>query len=110
MPRNEDITRRELINPKIHALGWTEDLIRPERTVGQVEIIAGRPRRGKGRMDYLLCLPAEAGKSPLPTCAPGTRRSKAFRLRVSIPGHYLSLTKVGRQRAGIFRMLPFALR
>jgi len=46
MPRNEDITRRELINPKIHARGWTEDLIRPERTVGQVEIIAGRPRRG----------------------------------------------------------------
>ena len=38
------------------------DLIRAERTVGQVEIIAGCPRRGKGRVDYLLCLLAEAGK------------------------------------------------
>jgi len=66
MSRNEDQTRQELINPKIHAKGWTEDMIRVERTVGSVEITAGRPRRGKGRVDYLLCLPVEAGKSPLP--------------------------------------------
>jgi type I restriction enzyme R subunit len=65
MPRNEELTRRELLNPKIHARGWTEDLIRVERTVGHVEIIAGHPRKGKGRVDYLLCLPAELGKSPL---------------------------------------------
>src|SRR3990170_6780242 len=96
MPRNEDITRRELINPKIHARGWTEDLIRPERTVGQVEIIAGRPRRGKGRVDYLLCLPAEAGKSPLPIAmleakketefpGLGIQQAQAYRHRFNVP-------------------------
>src|SRR3990170_4059525 len=96
MPRNEDITRRELINPKIHARGWTEDLIRPERTVGQVEIIAGRPRRGKGRVDYLLCLPAEAGKSPLPIAmleakketefpGLGIQQAQAYRQRFNVP-------------------------
>ncbi len=96
MPRNEDATRRELINPKIHARGWTEDIIRPEKTVGQVEIIAGRPRRGKGRMDYLLCLPAEAGKSPLPIAileakrenelpGLGIQQAQAYRQRFNVP-------------------------
>jgi len=96
MPRNEDATRRELINPKIHARGWTEDLVRPEKTVGQVEIIAGRPRRGKGRTDYLLCLPAEAGKSPLPIAileakrenelpGLGIQQAQAYRQRFNVP-------------------------
>lgn len=96
MPRNEDATRRELINPKIHARGWTEDIIRPEKTVGQVEIIAGRPRRGKGRMDYLLCLPAGAGKSPLPIAileakrenelpGLGIQQAQDYRKRFNVP-------------------------
>ncbi|MCX7938603.1 MAG: hypothetical protein N2545_04105, partial [Thermoflexales bacterium] len=65
MSRNEDQTRRELIYPKLRERGWTEDLIRVERTVGATEIIGGKPRRRKGRIDYLLCLPAKPGKSPL---------------------------------------------
>ncbi len=94
--RNEDQTRQELINPKIHARGWTEDLIRAERTVGGVEITAGRPRRGRGRVDYLLCLPAEAGKSPLPVAifeakkegefhALGIQQAQAYRQRFNVP-------------------------
>lgn len=96
MPRNEDTTRRELINPKIRERGWIEDLIRVERTVGQVEIIAGRPRRGKGRVDYLLCLPVEPGKSPLPIAileakketefpGLGIQQAQAYRQRFNVP-------------------------
>lgn len=96
MSRNEELTRQELINPKIRDRGWIEDLIRAERTVGQVEIIAGRPRRGKGRVDYLLCLPAEAGKSPLPIAileakketefpGLGIQQAQAYRQRFNVP-------------------------
>jgi len=96
MPRNEDLTRQELLNPKIRDRGWIEDLIRAERTVGQVEIIAGRPRRGKGRVDYLLCLPAGAGKSPLPIAileakketefpGLGIQQAQAYRQRFNVP-------------------------
>lgn len=65
MNRNEDQTRCELINPQLHDRGWTEDLIRIERTVGGAEIIGGKPHKRKGRTDYLLCLPLSPGKSPL---------------------------------------------
>jgi len=52
---NEADTRAKLIDPALHACGWTEDLIRREETAGAVEIIGGRPRRqSKGRVDYLL--------------------------------------------------------
>lgn len=96
MPHNEEKTRQELINPKIHARGWTEDLIRPERTVGAVEIVTDRPRRGKGRVDYLLCLPVEAGRSPLPVAileakkenefaALGIQQAQEYRRRFNVP-------------------------
>ena len=48
-------TRAKLIDPAIHARGWTEDLIRREETAGTIEIVDGRPRRrSKGRTDYTL--------------------------------------------------------
>ncbi|MGB9755019.1 DEAD/DEAH box helicase family protein [Roseiflexus castenholzii] len=65
MSRDEDQTRRELINPKLRDRGWTEDLIRVERTVGGAKIIGGKSHKRKGRTDYLLCLPVGPGKSPL---------------------------------------------
>jgi type I restriction enzyme R subunit len=65
MGRNEDQTRRELIDPKLHDRGWTEDLIRRERTIGGTDIVGGQPRKRQGRTDYLLCLPAGPGQSPL---------------------------------------------
>jgi type I restriction enzyme R subunit len=96
MSRNEEKTRQELINPKIHTRGWIEDLIRVERTVGATEIVTGRPRRGKGRVDYLLCLPAETGKSPLPIAileakkenefaALGIQQAQSYRQRFHVP-------------------------
>lgn len=55
MSLNESDTRAKLIDPAIHARGWTEDLIRREETAGTIEIIDGRPRKhAKGRVDYTL--------------------------------------------------------
>ena len=55
MPLNEADTRAKLIDPAIHARGWTEDLIRREETAGTIEIIEGKPqKRAKGRVDYVL--------------------------------------------------------
>lgn len=55
MPMNEADTRAKLIDPKLHARGWTENLIRREVTAGAVEIIGGRARRrARGWADYTL--------------------------------------------------------
>ncbi len=55
MGLNEAETRVQLIDPAIHARGWTEDLIRREETLGTVEIVGGQPRRQThGRTDYTL--------------------------------------------------------
>ena len=52
---DEAQTRQQLIDPALHARGWTEDLIRREETLGTVEIVDGRPRRNTiGRTDYTL--------------------------------------------------------
>src|SRR3989338_2134221 len=65
MVLNEADTRAKLIDPKIHTVGWTEDLIRRETTAGTIEIINGRPKRKNGRTDYLLCLPSNDNEIPL---------------------------------------------
>jgi type I restriction enzyme, R subunit len=55
MSLTEADTRAKLIDPAIHARGWTEDLIRREETAGAIEIVDGKPRkRTKGRVDYVL--------------------------------------------------------
>jgi type I restriction enzyme, R subunit len=52
---SESDTRAKLIDPAIHARGWTEDLIRREETAGAIQIIDGKPRKqAKGRVDYTL--------------------------------------------------------
>lgn len=65
MGLNEADTRAKLIDPIIHSIGWTEDLIRREITAGTIEIINGRPKRKNGRTDYLLCLPSKDNEIPL---------------------------------------------
>lgn len=48
-------TRAKFIDPALHEIGWTEDLIHREETAGGIDIIDGKPkRREKGRIDYLL--------------------------------------------------------
>ena len=37
--------RGTLIDIALHIRGWTEDLIRHEKTAGAVEIVDGKPRK-----------------------------------------------------------------
>ncbi len=55
MALSESDTRAKLIDPALHACGWTEDLIRREETAGAIVIEDGKPRKkAKGRVDYTL--------------------------------------------------------
>ena len=66
MPLNESDTRAKLIDPAIHARGWTEDLIRREETAGAIEIIDGKPRKqAKGRVDYTLRIKVNPETQPV---------------------------------------------
>jgi hypothetical protein len=63
---NEADTRTRLIDPVLHARGWTEDLIRREETLGTVEIVDGQPsRQTHGRTDYTLRVKTSAGPQPV---------------------------------------------
>src|SRR5512143_1899635 len=66
MSLNEADTRAKLIDPAIHACGWTEDLIRREETAGAIEIVDGKPRkRAKGRVDYTLRIKVNMDTQPV---------------------------------------------
>jgi type I restriction enzyme R subunit len=49
-PLNEAGTRSKLIDPAIHARGWTEELIRREETAGAIQRINGKSRRADSRI------------------------------------------------------------
>ena len=65
MQLNESDTRAKLIDPAIHKRGWTEDCIRREVTAGTIEIINGRARRARGRLDYVLRYKVNAEAQPV---------------------------------------------
>jgi len=66
MALNEADTRAKLIDPALHARGWTENLIRREETAGAIEIIGGTPRKqAKGRVDYALRVISSSGSQPV---------------------------------------------
>jgi type I restriction enzyme R subunit len=66
MGYNESDTRAKLIDPAIHASGWTEDLIKREETAGAIEIVAGKARRrAKGRVDYTLRIKIHIDTQPI---------------------------------------------
>ena len=66
MGLTESDTRAKLIDPAIHARGWTEDLIRREETAGAIEIIDGKPRKqAKGRVDYALRIKVNLETQPV---------------------------------------------
>ena len=65
-PLSESDTRAKLIDPAIHAQGWTEDLIRREETAGAIEIIEGKAtKKSKGRIDYTLRVKVNADSQPV---------------------------------------------
>lgn len=70
MSLNESETRTQLIDPALHARGWTEDLIRREETLGTVEIVDGQPRRQThGRTDYTLRIKIAPDAQPVAVAA-----------------------------------------
>jgi type I site-specific restriction endonuclease len=66
MSLGEADTRAKLIDPGLHARGWTEDLIRREETAGAVEIVGDLPRRRpRGRVDDTLRVKVNAQSQPV---------------------------------------------
>ena len=62
---NEAETRAKLIDPVLHSLDWSEDLIRREETPGQVIEGPAKPHRQGKRVDYLLQLDPSATAEPI---------------------------------------------
>jgi hypothetical protein len=90
MPLGEADTRAKLIDPALHARGWTEDLIRREETAGAVDVVDGRARRrARGRTDYTLRVKMNAGSQPV---AVALIEAKAEHLP---PGHGLEQSGCG---------------
>lgn len=66
MPLSESDTRAKLIDPAIHARGWTEDLIRREETADAIEILDGKPRkRSHGCVGYTLRIQVNPDPQPI---------------------------------------------
>jgi len=66
LPYGEADTRAKLIDPALHARGWTEDHIRREETAGGIEIVDGEAfRSSRGRVDYTLRLRINQTAQPL---------------------------------------------
>jgi len=62
---NEAETRAKLIDPALHARGWTEDLIKREESAGAIDIAGRAPRRRAGRVDYTLRVKAHPAAQPV---------------------------------------------
>lgn len=89
MPLSESDTRAMLIDPALHARGWTENLIRREETAGAVEIVEGQARkRSQGRVDYTLRVKVTSEAQPV---AVALIEAKAESLP---PGHGLEQGKL----------------
>lgn len=66
MSYNEADTRAKLIDPSIHARGWTEDHIKREVSAGTIEITGKKAKRQKkGRVDYTLRLRVNSDSQPI---------------------------------------------
>ena len=96
MSRNEDQTRKQLIDPALAEVGWTQDLIKVEKTPGGTDIIDGNPRRRQGRVDYLLHVLVRAGQDPIPVAvieakrenelpALGLQQARSYQKRFNVP-------------------------
>ena len=123
MSRNEHLTRLELINPVLFEKGWVDSLIREEKTPGGVDIVDGKPRKRKGRSDYVMCLPVHDGKTPLVVAlleakaegklpSLGIQQAKDYMKKFNVPfvfstnGHMF--TEYGEDTGQIIENLPIA--
>ena len=95
---NEADTRAKLIDPALHACGWTQAMVWREVTKPRIEIdtIEGKARRrGGGRVDYLLRYALNATTQPV---ALALIEAKAEALA---PGHGLEQAKGYRARHNV---------
>ena len=112
MGLSESDTRAKLIDPALHARGWTEDLIRREETAGAIELdpSSGTARKQpRGRIDYTLRFRVNPGTQPV---ALALIEAKAEQLA---PDHGLEQVKVygatrGRLRSSSASSRPKAKR
>src|SRR5215212_10981133 len=66
MPLSEADNRAKLIDPAIHARGWTEDLIKREESAGAIQLLDGTPRKQpRGRVDYTLRVKVNSATQPV---------------------------------------------
>lgn len=66
MPLSEADTRAKLIDPALHARGWTEDLVKREESAGAIQIVDGIARKQtKGRVDYTLRVKVNQAAQPV---------------------------------------------
>src|SRR5450759_5122435 len=78
----EAAARQSLLDPALHAAGWTEELIRREETPGAIEIVDWRPRRaGTGRTDYTLRIKVTPDAQPLAVAVVEAKRADAAATR-----------------------------
>jgi hypothetical protein len=76
VPELEPHARTALLDPTLHAAGWTEEMIRREETPGAVEIVEGRPRRaGTGRTDYTVRIKVAADAQPVAVAVVEAKRA-----------------------------------
>jgi len=102
MSLSEADTRAKLIDPALHARGWTEDLIKREESAGSITIIDGQPHKDKkGRTDYTLRVRVNATAQPV---AVALLEAKAERLP---PDYGLEQAKL-YARCGLLNV-PFVL-
>src|SRR5215212_5624498 len=86
MPLNEADTRAKLIDPALHAVGWTEDLIKREVSAGLFDVITRK--KAPGRADYILRVKLHPDNQPV---AVALIEAKAKSLP---PGHGLEQAKL----------------
>lgn len=88
MSLNESDTRAKLIDPALHQVGWTEDLVKREETAGTVDIIGDKARRrSRGKMDYVLRVRVNVDTQPVALALIEAKREELP------PGHGLEQAK-----------------
>ena len=66
MPLNEADTRKQLIDPAIKSIGWTEGHIKREEVAGRIAVINGKAQRSRsGRTDYTLRVKISSEAQPV---------------------------------------------
>lgn len=66
MALSEEETRKQLIDPAIKAIGWTEEHIKREEVAGRIAVINGKATRSRsGRTDYTLRVKIPGGIQPV---------------------------------------------